>query len=272
MDDKRDRDPVEPLRAVPPGEARRRASRGRNVAAGPVAIGHARPPRAGATRKRRRRSPSRAILGILQDGKPRRAAELFETLGRRRGVRSAAAYLAKIGAIDRVRHGVYIKAGAIAGEIPKREKIGRGLLRVYKCLETPRTLLELRMILGVTRQAVHKALMRLMEARKVKRALNRRGEYAYAQVGRRFDAALAGGAPVLRGAAVSILALLPANGEARPANVIGDSRRFRRALRRLQVLGLVASSGTNPSRRIRLTKRGREHPQYKLGATRRARR
>jgi hypothetical protein len=109
------------------------------------------------------------IVALIGDGKPHRAAELVAALPGHRRVHQALAALAAARVIDRVRRGVY--------KLPARPRIGRkrkfrmsrGLRRIYRLLDEPRTAVELRQKLGITRQAIHKALNTLIGAGKLRR-------------------------------------------------------------------------------------------------------
>lgn len=210
------------------------------------------------------------VMSALDDGKAHLLRELIETIGTTR-VAGAAAKLASMGAIDRMQHGVYVRAGVTVRPPRRPLRMGPALRRIYDLLETPQTAVELREMVGVTRQAIEQTLKRLMNGGLIKRvdALGERGQHLYIRAEQSSTEALVTRSPNLREPSARILSSLPPDAPARVTDVIGRgpaSMLPRKYLHRLEALGLVEFAGARNKFIVTLTNRGREHPQYALDA------
>lgn len=206
------------------------------------------------------------IIDLLDDGRAYRASELIAVIGGRRCPQTLAR-LVNIGAIDRVKHGIYVKAGVKPRRLPPRTLMGPGLRRIYELLKTPRTAVELRESLQVTRQAIEQSVKRMMERGLIKRvsAIGERGSHLYVRADQQTSAAISARAPNLRLPTAQILSTLPMEAPARLVDVVGRGNASlmpKRHIRHLVALGLVELAGPKKRVIVKLTNRGREHPQY----------
>jgi DNA-binding MarR family transcriptional regulator len=177
--------------------------------------------------------------------------------------------LADIGAIVTPAWGYYAKAGVDISSFdrPERdpERLGPAMRRMLDELDRPRSAIELKAILGGSRQAIEQKLKKLMAMKLIKRidALGERGRHVYLKAEERADHLLVDRAPVLREPAARLLSMVPADAPTRLIDMIGtDAHAQRKHIVSLIGLGLLEWSGTRNQRVIRLTNSGREHPQY----------
>lgn len=210
------------------------------------------------------------VLAVLGDGRAWRLAAIKAASG----VANANASLDRLvdrGLVSKLRWGLYCKAGAEsdAVETPAEAPRSASLRRLHDMLTEPRTAVELKEALGVSRQAVEQKLKRLMEEGWIARAATVEGEaghHVYHRTDRVPAGALRRRPPSLRpveARCLSCLTATDAHAVADVADVVGlELMAAARSLRRLADFGLVDLVGTMRSRVARLLSRGIEHPAY----------
>jgi hypothetical protein len=178
--------------------------------------------------------------------------------------------LTQTGAVHKLGRGLYGLPGAVA-PAPNPEPLGPALQRVYDLLELPRTPVELRETLGVTRQAIEQTLKRLVTCGLVKRVdtEGEPGDHVYLRADQTTLVAMLRRSPKLRKPAARLLSSVPGDGAVRLSDLVGkgpDAVSRRTQVKRLSDLALVEISGVQKHKIVRLTQRGRQHPQFDFGA------
>lgn len=210
------------------------------------------------------------ILALLSDGAVHARVEILRLVPDKSCV-GTITRLRDLGAIVSPAWGYYAKAGAnISGfERPAfdPERLGPAMRRMLDELEQPKSAVELKDILGGTRQAIEQKLKKLRQMKLIRRidALGERGRHVYLKADARADQILLGRPPVLRDTAARLLSLIPPEASSSLADVIGTGNLAtsqRNIMRSLVRQGLIEWSGTRNKRVVRLTNLGREHPQY----------
>jgi DNA-binding MarR family transcriptional regulator len=216
------------------------------------------------------------ISEALADGRPRYRAELTTVVGLR-NFSSAITTLCRAGAIVRVARGWYAKSGVALpceererdSEPARRQRLLSALL--HGLLTSPRDAAELQDALGISRQVVVAQLKRMIDRGEVHRValVAEQERYAYIRVGGPGPGVLSSRIPRLRKGAAGLLSRLTPEKPARLSDVAGLGKRGyvkRGVIEELQGLGLIERVGETKTPLIRLTSRGRDHPQYDAGA------
>jgi hypothetical protein len=163
------------------------------------------------------------VFDLLQDGKARRLVEIVAAT-ENKSVASTIVKLVTIGAVVKIARGCYARAGSQPGETPiPARRLGSALQRVYDLLVTPKTAVELREILLVSRQAVDQHLKRLIRRELVRRvpAIGDVGQHVYLRTGDRVALALRERTVKLGGNAARLLSTLPPDAPVRLVDLIG---------------------------------------------------
>lgn len=218
------------------------------------------------------------ILTLLGDGKAWRFNAIKAAVGVR-GPTLRIDRLVEQGYLTRLGWGLYCKAGAEADAVepPASAPRGPSLRRLHDMLAEPKTAVEIKEVLGVSRQAVEQKLKRLVEdgwIARVDAADGEAGHHVYHRTDRPMRDALRRRAPSLRPAEARCLCALAAGQSHALADVARtaglDALATARSLRRLADFGLVDLVGAIRSRVVRLLSRGIEHPAYEPEAAKAA--
>jgi DNA-binding MarR family transcriptional regulator len=214
-------------------------------------------------------SNSEKVIQLLSDNKIRRLSEIQNELGNA-VLGGVVKLLSNAGVIARFGHGWYGMHNSDVKQLKPR-RLTPALRRLYEMLEVPRSAVELRELLHVSRQAVDQYLKRLVEQGLVKRieSYGERGHHVYLHSNKAAHALLSKRAPSLSSASAKLLSLIPLDSPVRIRDVSGTgggSTQRRNMLYRMRALGLVDIVGVRHRVFIQLTDRGRRHPQWDANA------
>ena len=210
------------------------------------------------------------IFLLLGNGKAWRMKEIDKHLGGRRSA-SAIRGLITAGFIRKLQHGIYARydfpnpepAGPLHSKAagPKNEK-------VLDLLSKPRSGVELRQLLGVTRQAVDQKVKRMMRDGLVDRIdlPSEGGQYLYVRKGASMSAAILSRTPPLKAGAIQLLSTLPLEGVVKFATICEtaglDHRIARRHLATLTNAGYALTVNFGQTIFVSLTPAGLTAPDY----------
>jgi predicted transcriptional regulator len=214
------------------------------------------------------------ILALLSDGSVHRRAEILRRIPDRSAI-AAITRLSDVGAIISPAWGYYAKAGVDISNFEKPafnpNRFGPALRRMLDELEQPRSAVELKEIVGGTRQAIEQKLKKLRQMKLIKRvdALGEKGRHIYIKADDRADQILLARPPALKDQVARLLSSVPPEATVKLSDIIctgNGAVTQRKHITSLVRRGLLEWSGTVNKRIVRLTNLGREHPQYEPSA------
>jgi len=206
-----------------------------------------------------------------------RAAEVLALVEERRVVRwadcrhivngrTALELLLASGLIEKVRHGVYRLRGAnedVDQCLRGRKALGRRQRQLHELLVSPMLMPELQALMGVSRQAVHQLLQRMMTAGLICRVRSTgEAHWLYVRTDSRVTAEMLEREPRLTALEAQLLCNLPTSGGTSRWLIREVLPSYLPALHRLLAKGLVEAVGRKWHSLIRLTDKGRKHSTY----------
>jgi DNA-binding MarR family transcriptional regulator len=229
------------------------------------------------------KSPSKlekAILEILSDGQAIRRKQLQNFLGQppnRRFLDGTLRRLIDRGEVEKVRHGVYIRAGATHPDSSKIPPLNYDAAhpardRVLKLLSEAHSAVELRTELDVSRQRVEQIVKVLMHEGLVHRipAPGERGQHLYLRTDIDPNKALLGRQPFLTDVRAKVLSVHSPETihRARDVSKVRGTSHWAvvKSLKKLSAQGLLYTFKIGQHFYVGLTPRGYEHPQFDLDA------
>ena len=209
----------------------------------------------------------RQILAFLDDSRAKRRKQIQLELGHadtRRTIDAALKRLVERGQVEKIRNGVFINAGA---PHPRPEDIpplnyktaSRTRDQILNLLSTPRTAVELRKKMGVSRQRVEQILKRMIIAGQVRtvEVAGERGQHVYGRAERQPDLTEA------RAKVLSTLCPEIIHWVQDIANTTNIARhQTPQNVKQLSAQGLVYMFRLGQRCYVGLTPCGHEHPQY----------
>ncbi|MGO4704244.1 hypothetical protein AB4072_00505 [Microvirga sp. 2MCAF38] len=214
------------------------------------------------------------VLEMLADQKPRRLKSLLQNskdAADKSRIHRAVSRLEARGLINKVRHGVYVIAGAPQPSENEMPDLTRWYERpthagLLELLSTPKAAPELREQLGVSRQRIEQILRKLIVQKLVIRreVLGERGQHVYLRADVEDRETLLTRSPLLSDARARLLSSLPPETICRGRDLSEVTRIAHSGglLDQLSAQGLIMTFKLGLHRYAGLTPRGLNHPQY----------
>ena len=217
-----------------------------------------------------------AILELLSNRRPWRRKVLIQktqTLASLNAIHATLMRLERSGSIKKPRHGVYISADAPE---PKEDEIPPMNMKMERpshqkameMLSEPRSAVELRKALGVTRQRVDQMLKGLIKEGTVRRfeVAGERGAYVYMRAEQAKREAILRRLPDLHNSRERLLSALAPETLSRTSDVAAaallSSTKMADYVEQLSAKGLVITFKLGQHQYVGITPRGLQYPQY----------